>query len=119
MAQCFQAQGSHVSLLQLDLNFETCSDRVSDKHSTFSTTFPIYILERTTRDVPVPPPQSPKADGDPDEFEDDLETDDQSEREVKTKYEWVEEWVRVNDKAPIWMRWVFPLRQKTRKRIID
>lgn len=104
MAQCFQAQGSDVSHSQCDGSLAARSDHGSDKHSTFSTTFPIYILERSTRDVPVPPPQSPKADGDPDEFEDDLETDDQSDREVKTKYEWVEEWVRVNDKAPIWMR---------------
>jgi heat shock protein beta len=74
----------------------------SDKHSTFSTTFPIYILERSTKDIPVAP-KTPAGDG-PDELEDDLESDDQSEKEVKTKYEWVSEWVRVNDKAPIWMR---------------
>jgi len=74
----------------------------SDKHSTFSTTFPIYILERSTKDIPVAP-KTPIGDT-PDELEDDLDTDDQSEKEVKTRYEWVSEWVRVNDKAPIWMR---------------
>jgi heat shock protein beta len=74
----------------------------SDKHSTFSTTFPIYILERSTKDIPIAP-KTPVGDG-PDELEDDLESDDQSEKEVKTKYEWVSEWIRVNDKAPIWMR---------------
>jgi len=77
----------------------------SDKHSTFSTTFPIYILERHTKDIPVAP-QTPKGDADPDEFDDDLESDDQSDADVKTRHGWVSEWVRVNDKAPIWMRWV-------------
>jgi len=104
VAQCLQAQRPDVSPFSIYMCLGIRSDVGSDKHSTFSTTFPIYIKERSTRDVPVPPPQSPKADGDPDEFEDDLDTDDQSEREVKTTYEWVEEWVRVNDKAPIWMR---------------
>lgn len=102
MAQCVQTQSLDVS--QIASSLAGSPNHVSDKHSTFSTTFPIYILERTTEEIPIPPPQSPKADGDEDEFEDDLDTDDQSEREQKTKYDWVEKWVRVNDKAPIWMR---------------
>lgn len=84
------------------MNVDRADD--SDKHSTFSTTFPIYILERSTQDIPIAP-KTPAGDG-PDELEDDLDTDDKSEKEVKTKYEWVSEWVRVNDKAPIWMRCV-------------
>lgn len=101
MAQRFQAQISHVSLNSWSSIETGCTDG-SDKHSTFSTTFPIYILERSTKDIPVAP-KTPTGDG-PDELEDDLDTDDQSEKDVKTKYEWISEWVRVNDKAPLWMR---------------
>jgi hypothetical protein len=99
MAQCLQAQATHVCPTQSFGKGEETDD--SDKHSTFSTTFPIYILERSTKDIPVAP-ETPAGDG-PDELEDDLDTDD------KTKYEWVSEWVRVNDKAPIWMRLVISL----------
>ncbi|KAI9632990.1 putative cation-transporting ATPase [Dioszegia hungarica] len=75
-----------------------------DKHSQFATTFPMYIMERKTTKIPIPPPQSPEADGDPDELNDDVDKDEQTpkEEEFETKVE--EEWVQVNDKAPIWMR---------------
>lgn len=76
----------------------------SDKHSTFSTTFPIYILERKTTRVPVPAPESPVSDGDDDELNDDLDTDAQTPREESFETVIEENWVRVNDKAPIWMR---------------
>lgn len=74
----------------------------SDKHSTFSTTFPIYMLERKTTRVPVEAPQSPPADGDDDELNDDADTDNKTPEAFETVVE--EEWLRVNDKAPIWMR---------------
>jgi heat shock protein beta len=77
---------------------------ISDKHSTFSTTFPIYIKERKTTKIPVEAPQSPAADGDTDELNEDLETDAKTPETFETLVE--EKWVRVNDKAPIWMRWV-------------
>ena len=54
--------------------------------------------------VPVPAPESPVADGDPDELHDDLDEDAQSPKEDKFEEVWEEEWIRVNDKAPIWMR---------------
>jgi len=73
----------------------------SDKHSQFATTFPIYIMER--KKAPIAP-QSLVADGDPDELNDDLDSHDQTPREESEMM--TEEWVRVNDKAPIWMRWV-------------
>ncbi|KAK4686199.1 molecular chaperone HtpG, partial [Tremellales sp. Uapishka_1] len=53
-----------------------------DKHSQFATTFPIYIKERK-----ISPSQAESSDDQEDE--DDVEEN---------------EWVRVNDKAPIWMR---------------
>lgn len=74
----------------------------SDKHSTFSTTFPIFIKERKTIEVPVAP-VTPASD-DEDELNDDLDTDETS--PAGTEYDEVtdEDWIRVNDKAPIWMR---------------
>ena len=53
--------------------------------------------------VAAPKPTSLAKDGDEDPFEDDLDTDDTSSSEAaETIVE--ESWVRVNDKAPIWMR---------------
>ncbi|WRT69461.1 uncharacterized protein IL334_006447 [Kwoniella shivajii] len=75
-----------------------------EKHSTFSTTFPIYIKERNISKVPTPHPQSPVEDGDPDEFADDLETDETTPKEENFDEQVEENWIRVNDKAPIWMR---------------
>ncbi|OCF61751.1 cation-transporting ATPase [Kwoniella mangroviensis CBS 10435] len=75
-----------------------------EKHSTFSTTFPIYIKERKITKIPTPPPQSPVEDGDPDEFAHDLETDETTPKEDSITEAEEENWIRVNDKAPIWMR---------------
>lgn len=77
--------------------------RSSEKHSQFSTTFPIYIQERKVTKVPIPPPQSPITD-DEDPLNDDMDTDDQTPKEEEFEDVISEEWVRVNDKAPIWMR---------------
>lgn len=73
----------------------------SDKHSQFATTFPIYIKERKMVKVPI---ESDDEDG--------AEDDEQEDGEEKSgKFEYVNEanWVRVNDKAPIWMRYVSPI----------
>jgi heat shock protein beta len=80
------------------------TDQCSEKHSQFATTFPIYIKERKINRTPIPAPQSPVQDGDDDELNDDLDTDDVTPvgDEFETSVE--ETWVRVNDKAPIWMR---------------
>ncbi|WVR08263.1 hypothetical protein IAU60_005310 [Kwoniella sp. DSM 27419] len=75
-----------------------------DKHSTYSTTFPIYIKERQSNKVPIPPPQSPVADGDDDDFEDDVDYDEQTPKEEKFETVVEEKWIRINDKAPLWMR---------------
>ena len=76
----------------------------SDKHSTFSTTFPIYIKERKTTKVPIAPITPASEDEDP--LNDDLDNDEQSSAEQEYEEVTEEKWVRVNDKAPIWMRWV-------------
>ncbi|WOO77666.1 Endoplasmin [Vanrija pseudolonga] len=61
-----------------------------DKHSTFSTTFPIYIREKK-------PPKVAETKDEDEEFDDaDTQDDDEDEDEFT--------FVRVNDKAPIWMR---------------
>ncbi|ORX37938.1 Hsp90 protein-domain-containing protein [Kockovaella imperatae] len=65
-----------------------------DKHSTFSTTFPIYIKERTTTRVPK----------DDDDFTYDADLDEESAKEPEFDLVKEEKWVRVNDKAPLWMR---------------
>ena len=61
-------------------------------------------MERKTTKVPVPPPQSPVADGDPDELNDDLDSDNVTPKEEEFESVTEEQWIRVNDKAPIWMR---------------
>jgi heat shock protein beta len=65
-------------------------------------------MERKTTKVPIPAPQSPVSEGDEDELNDDLDSDVQTPREEEFESVTEEEWVRVNDKAPIWMRWVGP-----------
>lgn len=54
---------------------------VSDKHSTFSTTFPIYVREATAKE----------------RSEDDDEPVDEDDK-------WDYTWTHVNNQAPIWMR---------------
>jgi heat shock protein beta len=65
----------------------------SDKHSTFSTTFPIYINEKQTSQKAL-------------EADPEAEVDEDAEEQFETVTE--DNWVRVNDKAPIWMRYVGP-----------
>jgi heat shock protein beta len=60
------------------------------------------MLERKTTRVPVEGPQSSPADGDDDELNDDADTDNKTPEAFETVVD--EEWLRVNDKAPIWMR---------------
>ncbi|WVQ75175.1 hypothetical protein IAR50_004785 [Cryptococcus sp. DSM 104548] len=62
-----------------------------EKHSSFSTTFPIYVKERQVTKVPI---------------ESDNEFDDDDDEVKQDKFENVveEKWVHVNDRPPIWMR---------------
>lgn len=77
-------------------HFSTGLTCYSEKHSAFSTTFPIYIKEKKTSQVPIESE---------DEFDDEDAIVDENEQKFETVTE--EQWVRVNDKPPIWMRQVY------------
>lgn len=64
-----------------------------EKHSAFSTIFPIYIKEKKISQIPIESE---------DEFDDEDAIIDENEQKFETVTE--EQWVRVNDKPPIWMR---------------
>lgn len=59
---------------------------ISEKHSQFSTTYPIYIMQPATKT------ESTSSDG---EDEEDAAVDEGAP---------VDEWARLNEKGPIWMR---------------
>jgi heat shock protein beta len=54
--------------------------------------------------VSTPEPTSLPKDGDEEPFEDDLDAKDDTPAEPEDESVTEEKWVRVNDKAPIWMR---------------
>ncbi|ODO00654.1 cation-transporting ATPase [Cryptococcus wingfieldii CBS 7118] len=62
-----------------------------EKHSSFSTTFPIYVKERKVSQVPI-------------ESDDDFEDEDDEAKQEKFENVVEENWVHVNDRPPIWMR---------------
>ena len=64
-------------------------------------------MERTTKHVPKTAPTSSTTDDD-DELNIDLELDEDEQGPSEPEFDLVkeEQWVRVNDKAPIWMRYV-------------
>ena len=94
----------------------------SDKHSSFSSTFPIYLFTQKTEEVPVEedeitkePETVPESEEDStvelDEDEalvEDVPTDEEKKPEVpavpKTKTITVDEWVHANPQPPIWTR---------------
>lgn len=96
----------------------------SHKHSSFASTFPIYLFtqksievpdeeaektEKTETDAPTPSP-SPESDDETDEDEAIIEETteetkkDEESFEHKTKTVVVDEWVQLNKQPPIWMR---------------
>lgn len=94
----------------------------SDKHSSFSSTFPIYLFTQKTEEVPVEedeitkePETVPESEEDStvelDEDEalvEDVPTDEEKKSEEpavpKTKTITVDEWVHANPQPPIWTR---------------
>lgn len=95
----------------------------SDKHSSFSSTFPIYLFTQRTEEVPVEEdelPKEPEAVSEPEEKEVKVEVDDDEviiedvfteETKVpevpavpKTKKVTIDEWVHANPQPPIWTR---------------
>ncbi|KAI0347202.1 heat shock protein Hsp90 [Trametopsis cervina] len=89
-----------------------------NKHSSFSTTFPIYLFTQRDEEVPVEeeesttdsadePVASPESEDDEEVTVEDAEegsVTEEKEKEVKTKWVTVDEWVHLNSQAPIWMR---------------
>ena len=94
----------------------------SEKHSAFSSTFPIYLFTQKTEDVPVEEeelPKEPETASEPEkdstiELDDDealiedtpIEEEEKSDEPVvpKTKKVTVDEWVHANPQPPIWTR---------------
>ncbi|KAK7695990.1 hypothetical protein QCA50_000630 [Cerrena zonata] len=87
------------------------------KHSSFASTFPIYLLtqksievpdedaEKTETEAPIPSPSPESDETDEDEaiVEETIE-EVKKEEEPKTKTVAVDEWVQLNKQPPIWMR---------------
>jgi heat shock protein 90kDa beta len=95
----------------------------SDKHSAFSSTFPIYLFTQKTEEVPVEEdelPDEPDITSEPENNDETIELDDsealiedvlteeEKKPEVpvvpKTKQITVDEWVHANAQPPIWTR---------------
>lgn len=92
-----------------------------NKHSSFSTTFPIYLFHQYEDEAPVEDEESPSPENteteketpeDKDEDEDeavieevsDDESDTIKEKEKKTKKVMVDEWMHLNPLPPVWLR---------------
>ena len=93
----------------------------SDKHSAFSSTFPIYLFTRRTEEVPVeedeiskeseatlnPEEEDKKITVDGDEvLIEDVQQEPQEPAVPKTKKITIDEWVHTNSQPPIWTRQV-------------
>ena len=97
------------------------SDRSRNKHSSFSTTFPIYLHTTSTKYVPdeeteveteekEKDPEVETDDSTVDEDEavvEDVTEEEEKPKTPKVKAIEVEEWVRLNSQPPIWMRLVY------------
>lgn len=96
---------------EFDLIFLSSRAHDSQKHSSFSTTFPIYLYELKTEEVPdldldldteeeVSPPQD-----EDDEFvssEDNEESEEIKAKVIPMKNVTTEEWVHLNNVTPLW-----------------
>jgi len=94
----------------------------SDKHSSFSSTFPIYLFTQKTEEIPVEEDElltEPETVSEPEKEDKTIELDDdevliedvisdeEKEQEPavpKTKKITVDEWVHANPHPPIWTR---------------
>lgn len=82
-----------------------------EKHSAFSTTFPIYLFDRLKEEVPVEDdedgiPTAETVDKSEDD-EDDAVIEDVTEKPVKekkTKIILTDHWLRLNEQPPLWQR---------------
>ena len=83
-----------------------------NKHSVFSSSFPIYLFKQREKEVPeeeLPVPEPPLRDeGDVDRAEDEAvieEVEDSPAKEVKMKTILVDEWDHVNPRPSLWTRY--------------
>ncbi|KZT24521.1 HSP90-domain-containing protein [Neolentinus lepideus HHB14362 ss-1] len=107
------ARGTEITLVLKEdaaeyLDQKNIMDLVS-KHSSFSSTFPIYLFTERDEEVPVVEEAEEKVtsekSGDEDEaVVEEVEEEEEEEKPVKTKTVHVEEWVQLNPEPPIWMR---------------
>lgn len=99
-------RGTEIILVLKDDALEyTDQHKVSDlidKHSSFSSAFPIYLYTERTEQVPVEVEETKSNDVDEDEAV--VEDADEKDTEPKTEAVTVEEWIHVNSQPPIWMR---------------
>jgi heat shock protein 90kDa beta len=91
-----------------------------NKHSSFSTTFPIYLFTQRTEEVPVEDEETLEGTTPAKSAEDDEETtpaeDDEAlvedveepaaAKEKEMKSVTIDEWVHLNSQPPIWMRYI-------------
>ncbi|PCH41165.1 heat shock protein Hsp90 [Wolfiporia cocos MD-104 SS10] len=81
-----------------------------DKHSSFSSVFPIYLYTQRAEYVPVEEDEAEKKDeDDAEEVDEDEATvedaeDETKSQEPKMKEVTVDEWIHMNSQPPIWMR---------------
>ena len=115
-------RGTEITLLlkedALDYTDPVTITTLVDKHSSFSTTFPIYLFTQKTEEVPVEEEETSTTeaadeaaasadatDGENEEaVVEDVEETEVEQKEQKTKSVVVDEWVHLNSQAPIWMR---------------
>ncbi|KII94772.1 hypothetical protein PLICRDRAFT_99110 [Plicaturopsis crispa FD-325 SS-3] len=109
-------RGTELTLVLKDEALEYLNENklieLVNKHSSFSSTFPIYLLTKQTEEVPdetSAPEDSPKpSSGTDDEDEDSILIEDVDDTKTdtapKTKKVTVEKWVQLNSQPPLWMR---------------
>ena len=107
-------QGTEITLVlksdALDyLNYQTLIDLI-EKHSMFSSSFPIYLFKQLEKEVPDEPVAKPSVsdEEDADHAVDEAvieEVEDSSTEEVKMKTILVDEWDHVNARPSLWTRY--------------
>jgi len=81
----------------------------SEKHSAFSTTFPIYLFEQKTSEEPVEEEKAPASEDAEEKAEDEEEAviedvTNKADIEKKTRTVISDHWTRLNEQPPIWQR---------------
>lgn len=86
----------------------TCLFR--NKHSSFSSSFPVYLFEKLEKEVPIEDEKDTASEEKSETDEDEAiieDADDAEKAEPKTRTVLVDDWVQLNAQPPLWMRYVF------------